>query len=79
MTDGLIVIAVRQAARGARYLAVSALDATRVRRDPTCLDSINTEACLDVDEKGNATWERPFRCLDSAAGRAAIRAHTTQR
>lgn len=60
---------------GVRYVALSNSDASVVANDPAMLDHVDAMAILDVDRNGRATWERPFGCEDTAAGREAIRAH----
>lgn len=71
----LKVIEVAQVDRGVRYVALAEGDARRVKRDRALLDTVDAEAVLDVDRNGRRTWERPFRCVDSPEGRAAIREH----
>lgn len=71
----MIVISVRQAGGGTRYLALDAVDARAVRRDPAMLDSTAALACLDVGADGSAAWQWPFGCANTPEGKAAIREH----
>ena len=75
MATKLHVIEVAQVDRGVRFIAVDGPSYRAVCEDRTMLDGITAEACLDVDENGRRTWERPFGCPDSPAGREAIRQH----
>ena len=64
----IAVIIVPQADGGRRYIALAEESARVVRRDRAMIDYVATEA---IQEDGR--WERPFSCLDTLAGRRAIR------
>lgn len=70
----MFVISIKQIDNGVRYLALSDANYQAYHRDPTMIDSLSAEACLDVANDGMRYWQFPHGCKNSRDGKNAIRA-----